>query len=64
MPAISRTFSPIGINIEFSQANSFSKRKPEHNWQSCEASSSTDDYGRRYDTSHYQSKRDNYNQHQ
>ena len=61
MPAISRTFSPIGINIEFSQANRFSKRKPEHNWQSCEASSSTNGHLGQHDTSYYQHQPANYN---
>ena len=36
-PVISRTFSPIGINIEFPQAHKFSESKPERNYQYLEA---------------------------
>ena len=36
-PEISRTFSPIVIDIEFPQAQRFSESKPERNYQSCEA---------------------------
>ena len=60
-PAISRNFPRISRNIEFSQTQGFSDRKPERNWDSCEASSSTNDY---CDTSYYQPQLDDYNKRQ
>ena len=61
-PAISRTFSRIGRNIDFLQSQRFSERKPEHKWKYRKASSPIHDYCEQHDTSHYQPQPSNYNQ--
>ena len=63
-PAISRTFSPIGRQIEFPQAQLFSESKAERNCHYRESSSSTNYYHGKHYTLYYQHQPANYNQRQ
>ena len=47
-------FSPIGINIEFSQTKCLSDRETGHNLKSCAGSISTNYHRGQHDTSYYQ----------
>ena len=53
-PAASRTFPPIGRNIETPQTHRFSERKPDSNWQ----------YSGQHDSSYYQPQPTTYNHRQ